>query len=352
MIERFAENPLISPADVKPSREDFEVMCAFNAGATVYDGKTVLLVRVAERPVPEEGVVAAPYLDPDEPGELQVLRIRHDDPDADTSDPRVFEYKGANYLTSISHLRLAVSEDGRRFTVAPAPAMKPEAPWERFGIEDARITFIDGAYFVNYSAISPEGVVTCAARTTDFVSFEKLGILFTPHDKDIAVFPEKIGGRYYCFHRPSPPQFGAPSMWLASSDNLLDWGRHRLLLAPRPGMWDCERVGCGPLPLRTEQGWLELYHGSDFNIRYCTGAVLLDLEEPGKVLARCAEPLLAPQAPYETAGFMPNVVFCNGVVDRGDGTADVYYGAADETTCGATMDIAAVLASLKQEQAP
>ena len=349
MIERFGNNPLVGPADVKPSRDDLEVTCAFNAGATLHGGKTVLLIRVAERPVPEEGYVAAAFLDPQSPGGLKVMRVKLDQPDLDTSDPRVFVYKGRSYLTSISHLRMATSEDGRKFTVAEAPAVAPETPWEQFGIEDARITLIDGTYLVNYSAISPNGVSTCLARTADLVAFERLGIIFTPHNKDIAIFPEKIGGRYCCFHRPSPPQFGAPSVWLAFSDNLTDWGGHRYLLGPRDRMWDCERVGCGPPPIRTAEGWLEIYHGCDNDIRYCCGALLLDLDDPGRVIARGDRPLLAAEAPYETAGFMPNVVFCNGLVEREGDKVDLYYGAADETVCGATLDVAAVLDSLKRQ---
>ena len=347
MIERFANNPLISPKDVTPSRAGLEVMCAFNAGATLYQGQTLLLVRVAERPVPEAGWVSTVVLDPDDPTQLKTLRVRRGDPDLDDHDPRVFRYRGQNYLTSISHLRLATSADGRHFTVAPTPTLFPTERCEEYGIEDARITQIAGAYYINYSAISTWGVCTCWARTTDFVRFERLGVMFPPHNKDIAVFPEPIGARYYCFHRPDAPAFGTPNIWLASSDNLRDWGSHRLLLQPRPGAWDAERVGCGPAPIKTPAGWLEIYHGADHHIRYCSGALLLDLAQPWRVLARSAAPIMEPTAPYERAGLMPNVVFCNGHVVRPDGSVDLYYGAADTTTCGARLDVPAVLASLR-----
>ena len=347
MFARFPNNPLIKPADVNPSRSDFEVMCAFNAGATQFRDKTILLVRVAERPIPVKGYVSTAFLDAEHPGALRVMRVKLGDPELDASDPRVFIYKKKPYLTSISHLRLAESRDGRAFTVAPQPAMVPELAYEEFGIEDPRITFIDGAYYINYSAIWTHGITTCLARTTDFVRYEKLGIMFGPHNKDVAVFPERIRGRYYCFHRPSSPQFGAPSMWMASGTNLRDWGDHRLVIAPRPGAWDAERVGCGALPIRTPKGWLEIYHGADHKIRYCSGAVLLDLDEPWRVIARSRTTVFAPEAPYETQGFMPNVVFCNGLVERPGGRVDLYYGAADETVCGGTLDVAAVLDFLK-----
>jgi len=345
MIHRCEHNPLITPADVQPSREDFEVLCAFNAGAVRREGETVLLVRVAERPRPEPGYVATATFDPDT-GRIDPLYIRLDDPALEMDDPRAFLYKGVLYLTSISHLRLATSPDGWHFTVATAPTLAPETAYETYGIEDPRITRLDGWSYVNYSAISPRGVLTALARTRDFVTFERLGVIFPPDNKDIAIFPEQVGGRYVAFHRPSMKQLGAPSMWIASSPNLTDWGGHRFVMGPRPGQWDSERVGCGAAPVRTPAGWLELYHASDERVRYCTGAVLLDLEEPWRVLARSAEPFLEPLAACEREGFMPDVVFHSGLVDNGDGTLTLYYGAADERVCGATVGIADILASL------
>lgn len=346
IVTRFASNPLITPADVKPSRPDLEVMCAFNAGATLLGGETLLLVRVAERPVPEKGYVSTAVLDPARPGHYRILRVRLDDPDLEFTDPRVFFLKGVPYLTSISHLRLARSRDGRRFTVDPTPTLMPEFAHEEYGIEDARITRLGERWWVNYSAISARGVLTCLASTRDFRRWRRLGVMFAPDNKDIAIFPEKVGGRYYCFHRPSMKQLGAPAMWLASSPNLRDWGRHQFVIGPRPGQWDSERVGCGPYPIRTPAGWLQFYHGSNHRTRYCSGAVLLDLEQPWRVLARDTVPILEPEAPCETQGFMPNVCFCNGLVERGDGTVDLYYGAADQTVCGASLHVADVLAML------
>jgi len=125
MIERFSENPLIRPEQVKPSQEGLEVMCAFNPGAAEQDGRTVLLVRVAERPIPEKGWLSTAVLDPETPGAYKMLHIRETDPDLDAFDPRAFTYRGTLYLTSISHLRLATSADGRTFTVAEAPVTSP-----------------------------------------------------------------------------------------------------------------------------------------------------------------------------------------------------------------------------------
>ena len=348
-VERFPENPLVRPADVTPSHPGLQVWRAFNAGATLYQGKTVLLMRVAERPVPEKGYLSTAFLDPANPGQYKVLRVRRDDPDLNDADPRgVFFYKGVAYLYCVSHIRMAVSDDGRRFRVAPRPALRPEFDYEVYGVEDPRITFIDGAYHINYSAISATGVTTCLARTRDFKKFEKLGIIFCPDNKDIAIFPEKIGGRYACLHRPSMQQIGHPSMWLAFSNDLLTWGYHRYIMGPRPGRWDSERVGCGAPSIRTRDGWLQIYHGCDSHIRYCSSAVLLDLKQPWKVLARLKDPLLFPTERYEMEGFLPNVIFHTGLGERPGGQGDLYYGAADTTVCGARLDVEAVLAALRR----
>ena len=346
IVQRFSSNPLISPADVKPSSPEFEVLCSFNPGATMFNGKPLLLVRIAERPIPEKGYVSTGILD-EESGEVKVFRVRLDDPDLKASDPRLFEYRGETFVTSISHIRKATSEDGIRFTISDTPTLAPQGPYETYGIEDPRITKLGEDYYVSYSAISAKGVATSLSRTKDFVNFERFGVMFAPDNKDIALFPEKIGGRYFAFHRPSLKHLGMPSLWLASSENLLDWGRHQFLIGPRPGMWDCERVGCGAAPIKTSEGWLELYHASDKNTRYCTGAILLDLHEPWKVIARSEAPFLFPEAPYELHGFMPNIIFHSGLIDKGDGTLDLFYGGADEFTCAANVSIKEILATLK-----
>lgn len=346
-IDRAIENPLITPQDVRPLRPGVEVMCAFNAGATLVDGETVLLVRVAERPIPREGYVSTAYLDPDRPGQWRELHVRREDPELVADDPRFFTWRGTFYLTSVSHLRVARSRDGRRFAVETQAAIAPSAAAEMYGCEDPRIVRLDGWYYINYSSIAPTGVSTSLARTRDFRSYERLGIIFAPDNKDIALFPEKVGGSYACFHRPSARQIGAPSLWLAFSENLRDWGRHRYIMGPRAGAWDSERVGCGAAPLRTDRGWLQFYHGANEQVRYAVGAALLDLERPWNVLARSPLPLLDPRADYEVRGLMPNVVFHNGLVERAGGVADLYYGAADTSTCVATIRVADVLEWLR-----
>ncbi|MBN1491637.1 MAG: glycoside hydrolase family 130 protein [Phycisphaerae bacterium] len=345
-VERFSENPLIRPSDVAPSRPDFEVACAFNCGAIRVGEEVVLLLRVAERPkaVPADRVVA-PIFDDEVGGRLKLLSVRRDDPDFRAIDSRLFTYQGRTYLTSISHLRLARSRDGRRFAIEPKPALEAATPDEAFGVEDPRISFIDGRYWVNYTAVSDRGISTALAVTDDFHTFERRGLIFAPENRDVTVFPAKIGGRYAALHRPAPSVLGGRDIWLAYSPDLMHWGDHRLVCRRRAGQWDALRIGGGAVPVRTEAGWLAIYHGADASERYCLGALLLDLQDPSKVLARSAAPLMAPEAAEERQGFFGNVVFTAGAVTDGDELI-IYYGASDEYMCAARVGIREVLDGL------
>ncbi len=344
---RFDRNPLITPKDVKPSRPDFEVACVFNAGAIRFGKEILLLLRVAERPRPQPGGVVAPILHPDDPSQgIQILRVRKGDPDLAEVDSRVFKYKGATYLTSISHLRLARSPDGRNFTIGEAPALAPAGRQEEYGIEDPRITQIGDRYYINYSAISRMGISTGLAATDDFKTYERLGMIFVPDNRDVTIFPEKVGGLYVCYHRPVSGMFGRADMWLATSPDLLRWGDHRFVAGTRPSMWDCWRIGGGAVPLRTRKGWLEIYHGVDATQRYCLGAMLADAAHPERIVARSPTPILAPEAPYEREGFFGNVVFTCGAVADPDGRVIVYYGAADQSIAAAETTVDDLLAGL------
>ena len=135
-------------------------------------------------------------------------------------------------------------------------------------------------------------------------------------------------------------------MWLAESTDLLHWGNHLCVAHTRRGWWDCARIGAGAAPIRTADGWLEIYHGADDQQRYCLGAMLLDLHEPWRVLARSRDPIMDPKADYERSGFFGEVVFTNGHIVDGD-VLTIYYGASDHSVCGARSSIAAILRSLR-----
>ncbi len=347
-VHRFPENPLVTPADVPPSREGFEVIGAFNAGVIRHEGEVLMLMRVAERPVsPDPSVALVPVVECSETGaELRLRELRRDDPSLNFSDPRVIGSPEGMLLTSISHLRLARSSDGRRFRVEERPALFPDRPSETFGMEDPRITRIGDTFYIVYKGVSPNGIVQSLATTRDFVTYRKEGIIFCPENMDAMLFPEKVGGRYVALHRPVGAMLGGPMMWLAYGETPLSLGDHRFLLGRSSGGWDSGRVGGGAVPFLTERGWLEIYHAATPQDHYCLGALLLDRDRPHRVLARTPEPIMRPEAPYETSGFMPNVVFTCGALVDGD-EVTVYYGAADEVMAGATMSLKEILEALE-----
>ena len=155
-----------------------------------------------------------------------------------------------------------------------------------------------------------------------------------------------MGGKYYMLHRPVPEGIGHPEMWVAESPDLKHWGNHRFLMGLREGAWDGARIGAGCVPIRTDAGWLALYHGADAEHRYCMGAVLLDPEDPGRVVARPAEPFMAPETDYELSGFFGGVVFACGAVVR-DGRVIMYYGVSDDSMASVSFELDRLLDAMK-----
>ncbi len=341
---RFKQNPLLSPADLQPSTPGLEITCLLNPGVFRYDDKVWLVVRVAERPPQRPGTLSFPVLKPE--GGMEVITLPTDDPDLDASDPRVINFRGADYLTTLSHLRLLSSEDGVHFREEPGYGpLWGEGVYETFGIEDCRVSQMGDDYYLTFTSVSPNGVAVGLRTTKNWQDFVHHGLIFPPHNKDCALFETKIGGKYYAFHRPSSVDIGGNYIWLASSPDAIHWGEHNLLARTRSGYWDSQRVGAGAAPIRTDRGWLAIYHGADASHRYCLGALLLDLEDPSVVIARSERPIMEPTAPYETTGFFGYVVFTNGHVVDGD-RLTIYYGAADEHVCGAHFSISEILATL------
>jgi predicted GH43/DUF377 family glycosyl hydrolase len=344
-VFRSPYNPIIEPGDVEPSRDDLEVIGVSNAGVARVEDEVILLLRVAERPINKnpDVVLAAVYDVTEE--QLVIKEFSKSDPETDFSDPRLIIKPAQTYLTSISHLRLARSKDGVSFEINDVPTIFPANDYETFGLEDPRISLIDGMYYINYVAVSPLGVTTCLISTKDFSSFQRHGVIFCPENKDVVLFPEKVGGKFYALHRPVSPLFKKQDIWLADSPDLIAWGSHRHLFGPQPGCWDEAKVGAGAVPLKIEQGWLEVYHGVDRSNRYCLGAVLLDSKEPWKVVARSKEPIFEPEADYECEGFFGNVVFSCGLLCEDD-KLRIYYGAADTAICYAELSLKGTIESL------
>ena len=347
IAKRFVENPLLSPNDIPASTEGLEITCLLNPGAFRFKGKTWLIVRVAERPSQKEGIISFPILT--ETGGITIIEIATDHSELDATDARVINYKGKDYLTTLSHLRLLYSEDGIHFFEAEDyPLLVGEGILETFGIEDCRVVEIEGKYYLTFTSVSDNGVGVGLRTTTDWKTFERHGMMLPAHNKDCAIFEEKINGLFYALHRPSSVDIGGNYIWIASSPDGIHWGNHHCIIKTRKGLWDSKRVGAGAAPIKTDKGWLEIYHGANQNHQYCLGAFLMDLNDPTKVIARTEEPIMVPSTEYELSGFFGHVVFTNGHIVEPDGdTVTVYYGAADEHVCGAKFSINEIMSLLK-----
>jgi predicted GH43/DUF377 family glycosyl hydrolase len=258
-------------------------------------------------------------------------------------DRRIVRLKQSGHirLTFISWLLPAFSRDGMSIERFGERPMLPQTAYETFGVEDARLTKLDGRYYFTYVAVSRHGIVTALASTIDFQSFERHGIIFCPENKDVLLFPEKIGGDYAALHRPNPnAHFSSPEIWLARSKDLIHWGRLERLLGGE-AEWATVKVGGGTVPIRTDRGWLSLYHGHIAPSvaerqaggigRYVAAAMLQDLNDPSRIVGHSPEPIMHAEAEFEKAGYLPNIVFPTAMLRQG-AEVDVYYGAADTVT--------------------
>ncbi len=345
IAKRYIHNPIVSPKDLKPSHENMIIECLLNPGVFQFNGKIGLLVRVAERTLQKEGLLSVPIYN--KFGQVEILDFDMKDPKLNASDARVINYDGTEYLTRISHLRLLFSDDGINFEASEAhPAIFGKGDYESYGIEDCRVSQIEGTYYLTYTMVSPNGVGVGLRTTKDWINFEKKGMIFSPHNKDCAILEEKINGKYFALHRPSSPELGGNYIWVSESPDSVHWGNHKCIAKTRKGKFDSKRLGAGAAPIKTKKGWLEIYHGATENNRYCLGAILLDLEDPSRVIARSQEPIMEPIATYEKTGFFGNVVFTNGHLVNGD-TIKMYYGASDEHVCLASFSIMEILKTLE-----
>jgi predicted GH43/DUF377 family glycosyl hydrolase len=260
-------------------------------------------------------------------------------------------------LRGISHLTVARSAngvDGWRVDAEPLLAPRAGIESEEWGFEDARAVHVEelDRYLISCTAYGPEGPAVFLATTRDFSSVERRGIVVAPEDKNAAILPERVGGKWILFHRPTTG-FGIthPGISLSRSADLLSWSPPEAVLQPRPGAWwDSLRIGIGPPLLKTEHGWLLVYHGVKETVGgalYRVGVALLDLEEPTHVLARSPSWILGPREPYERTGDVPNAVFpCGLLHDEASGDLRLYYGAADTSICLATASLADLLAAV------
>lgn len=299
LFKRYEKNPIIEAKDIP-----YTANSVFNTAATRFGDETLLLMRVEDR-------------------------------------------------RGISHLTVARSKDGitgwhidSEPTLLPDPVNYPEEIW---GIEDPRITRIEeqDLWAIVYTSFSRGGPLVSLATTKNFKTFERHGIVMPPEDKDAALFPVRFNGRWAMIHRPMPisSRIGA-HIWISYSPDLKHWGDHHILIPARKGAWwDANKVGLSPPPIKTDRGWLILYHGvrsTASGAIYRLGLALLDLEDPSKLLARSDEWVFTPEEPYELIGDVDKVVFPGGWLLDGDNVR-LYYGGADKCIALATAKVSELL---------
>lgn len=313
-LERFVTNPLIRPSDISFVRASG----TFNPGVTIdrASGKVVLLVRVFEE------------------------------------------------ASRRSCLGLALSSDGQRIDeIWDRPAVARDAPYEQWGVEDARITYLEHEerYAITYTGYSRDGPRVCLITTDDLLSptrYRRHGPRIAGENKNCVILPEKIDGQYVILHRPMPR-----IVCIRVSSLEEEWPADgATLVGPRPNTWRSSRVGAGAPPVRTDIGWLLPFHGAtsieEGNV-YSMGWCVLDLKNPEKVLYVSDMPALTPEAPYEIernaipqvdmANFRTGVrvVFPQGLVERGEDFL-IYYGAADTCVAAARVNKRDLISSLQE----
>jgi len=300
LFRRAPQNPIVTARDLP-----MPASAVFNPGATEQNGEVVLLLRVED--------------------------------DA-----------------GFSTIYVARSKDGiGGWTVDRAPLLGRDGEewrYESWGCEDARVTFVEAErrWYITYTAYSPAGPAIGLARTDDLVTAERICLLPFPSDKNGVLFPELFAGRWMLLHRPDAG--GHQHIWSAYSTDLIHWGEPHCVLTQGPGpAWDGVKVGAGPPPIRTPDGWLLIYHGVKqygSDLVYRAGLALLDLDEPYKVIARAPTWVFQAEADCEVAGFLPNTIFPTGAFLRGD-ELWMYYGAADTSVCLATARLDDLLGLLR-----
>lgn len=291
-VTRCEGNPILTKDDVP-----YKVETVHNAGVTKFDGRYIMLFRS--------------HLD-----------------------------------TGRSIIGAAVSEDGFNFKARPEPFIVPakEPPfsqYEEYGVEDPRITLLEGTFYITYSAYSRHGVRTGLAKTSDFKSLERIAFITQADYRNTVLFPEKINGRYARLDRPHS-DISPWSIWISYSPDLRHWGDSKLVIKSAPYHWDESKIGPGAPPIRTDKGWLNIYHGvfhtMDGHV-YRLGAALHKLNDPSVILGVGDRWILQPEDPWELVGYVHNVVFTCGAVPEEDGTLKLYWGAADKVMCAGTAVI-------------
>lgn len=242
-----------------------------------------------------------------------------------------------------SIIGIARSQDGFNFKVHDEPFLTPSSDsifgeYEEFGVEDPRICHIDGEYLITYSAYSRHGVRIALASTRDFIHIERIALISQADMRNVVIFPHKFNGQYVRLDRPHS-EISPWTIWISYSPDLIHWGRSKALIAPVSYHWDQMKTGPGATPIKTQAGWLNIYHGVYPTMSgsvYRLGVALHDLNDPSKILGVADDWILQPEDPWEVSGYVPNVVFTCGAVPEDDGTVKIYWGGADQVMCAGT----------------
>ncbi|TDJ18323.1 MAG: glycosidase [Gammaproteobacteria bacterium] len=293
LVTRYKDNPILTKHDVP-----YPVETVHNAGATKFEGRYILLFR----------------------SHLQNGR---------------------------SIIGIARSDDGYKFHVDSTPFMVPSTEgvfsrFEEYGVEDPRICSMDGVFYITYSAYSRFGVRIGLARTHDFKTAERISLISEPDMRNVVIFPETFNGRYARLDRPHS-EINPWSIWLSWSPDLVHWGESEPVISPVNYHWDQMKIGPGATPVKTSDGWLNLFHGvfptMDGSV-YRLGVALHDLANPATVLGVADDWIVSPEDSWELTGYVHNVVFSCGAIAEDDGTLKIYWGAADTVMCVGTARIA------------
>jgi len=304
LMKRHPGNPLIQPKDIPWYPAD----AVFNPGQCIFRGKTLLLLSImrADKPYP------------------------------------------------CAQVHVATSDDGVHFEVRKKPLFTPNS-CSKFGDYDqhpidCRITQIGDVYYIMRPGNSDWGCVAFLYKTTDFETVEPIDIVALPHNRVPCLFPEKINGEYIRLDRPytngEPYQKSFGNIWISRSPDLIHWGHHRPLLKLGFSIWNGLKIGPTP-PIKTERGWLVIIHGVQnafWTVRYSLGAILLDLENPEKIIGVMKNYILTPETDYEHLGVVPDVIFAAGAIaDLKTRRLRIYYGGADTCVNLAEGDLDAIL---------
>ncbi|MAH07577.1 hypothetical protein CMI38_05010 [Candidatus Pacearchaeota archaeon] len=356
MLSIKKEGVLVSSEDFEPSTRGFEVVGAFNPGvAELKNGKIVLYVRIAEKPVKiwRENEISAPRFVSNKKFRLKLDKFRRNELRSIHS-PYGFHHKdGRVRLVNISHLR-RVFLDKSGFSVEKIeqkPAFYGTVDDGELGIEDPCITRMGNKYIMTYVALSrSNGISTSYAVSNDGIKWHKRGIIFRHQNKDVVLFPEKVRGRYVAFNRPEGNlNFSLPHMWISYSRDLEYWGDDETVLLSQRG-WDSIRAGAGAAPIKTKKGWLEFYHGvrkTKHEKQYCVGVALFDLKNPSKLIAKSHEPFIVPTMKEEKKGFVHDVVFPTGAILNKKSIL-LYSGGADRVVICREIELEEIFKYLKK----